>query len=125
MVWTDGMTATDYIANTGVLHVATPLRSGGEVVTQIWGVVVDGTPYIRSAYGPGSKWYRRATRSGRAVFVDGPERYPARVESVDDDATIRRVDDAYRTKYAGQDAPVRQMTSPDVRRFTMRVVPAS
>jgi len=119
------MTATDYIANTGVIHIATPLRSGDEVVTPIWGVVVDGVPYIRSAYGPGSHWYRRVQRSGHAVFVDGPERYPANVENLDDEAMIRKVDDAYRTKYAGQDAPVRQVTSPDVRAYTMRVVPAS
>jgi hypothetical protein len=118
------MNATNYFASTGVIHIATPMRSGREIVTPIWGVVVDGVPYIRSAYGPRSNWYRRVQRSRRAIFVDGPDRYPASVENLDDEATIRRVDDAYRAKYAGQDAPVRQVTSPEVRPFTMRVLPA-
>jgi hypothetical protein len=117
------VSAIDYFDRTGILHVATPLKNGGEVVTPIWGVVVDGVPYIRSAYGPKSKWYRRAQRARHAVFVDGPERYPATIENLDDESMIRRVDDAYRAKYAAQEAPVRQVTSPRVRPYTMRVRP--
>jgi hypothetical protein len=118
------MNATEYIAGTDTIHVATPLRSGREIVTPIWGVVVDGVPYIRSAYGPGSKWYRRAQRAGRAAFVNGSDRYLATIENLDDEATIRRVDDAYRAKYASYQNEVRQVTSPRVRAFTMRVIPA-
>jgi hypothetical protein len=117
------MNAIDYIARTGTIHIATELRSGPEVVTPIWGVVVDGVPYIRSAYGPGSRWYRRAQRAGHAVFVDGADRYPARIENLADEATNRKVDDAYRAKYAAQASAVREVTSPQARLFTMRVVP--
>lgn len=117
------MDTIDYFASTGTIHIATELRSGHEVVTPIWGVVVDGVPYIRSAYGPGSKWYRRARATGHAVFVDGSDRHPARIESVADEATNRKVDDAYRTKYAGHESAVREVTSSQARRLTMRVLP--
>jgi hypothetical protein len=117
------MNTIDYFTRTGTIHVATELRSGHEVVTPIWGVVVDGVPYIRSAYGPGSNWYRRARQAGHAVFVDGSDRHPARIESVADEATNQKVDDAYRTKYAGHASEVRQVTSAQARPFTMRVVP--
>jgi hypothetical protein len=117
------MNPMDYFARTQTIHIATELRSGAEVVTPIWGVVADGAAYVRSAYGPGSKWYRRAQRAGHAVFVDGPDRYPARLENLTDEATNRKVDDAYRAKYAGHPSAVREVTSPQARGFTMRVVP--
>jgi hypothetical protein len=40
----------DYFTRSDVVHIATELKGGGEVVTPIWGVVVDGVPYIRSGY---------------------------------------------------------------------------
>src|SRR5260370_40931422 len=45
------MTAIDYFTRTDTVHIATELRDGGEVVTPIWAVVVDGVPYIRNGYG--------------------------------------------------------------------------
>ena len=53
-------TAIDYFTRTDTVHIATERPDGGEVVTPIWAVVVDGVPYIRSGYGAGSKWYLRA-----------------------------------------------------------------
>ena len=61
------MAEIDYFANTDTVHIATESRDGGEVVTPIWAVVVNGVPYIRSVYGADSMWYRRlqSPRSGR------------------------------------------------------------
>lgn len=115
--------AVEYLARTDVVHIATEPRAGGEIVTPIWAVVVDGVPYVRSGYGTSSNWFRRARRDGRATFVDGRHRYPVAVEAVDDEATVDRVDDAYRTKYARYRGPLRGMLAPELRAFTMRVTP--
>jgi hypothetical protein len=115
------MAAIDYLANTDTVRIATELRDGGEVVTPIWAVVVDGVPYIRSAYGGGSKWYRRVRRTGRATFVDGADRHPARVEKLDDEAINERVDEGYRAKYAGQGGALRAVIAPQSRAHTMRI----
>jgi hypothetical protein len=115
------MAAIDYLANTDTVRIATELRAGGEVVTPIWAVVVDGVPYVRSAYGGGSKWYRRVQRTGRATFVDGADRYPATVENLDDEAINERVDEAYRAKYAGQGGALRAVVAPPSRAHTMRI----
>jgi hypothetical protein len=118
-----GDNAVDYLARTDVVNIATELGAGGEVVTPIWAVVVDGVPYVRSAYGPGSNWYRRARRQERATFVDGRHRYPVSVEAVDDEGTIDRVDEAYRTKYARFGSSLRSILVPEMRAYTMRVTP--
>ncbi|WP_327234416.1 DUF2255 family protein [Streptomyces sp. NBC_01317] len=114
--------AIDYLANTDTVRIATELSDGGEVVTPIWSVVVDDTAYIRSAYGPDSKWYRRVSRSGRAKFVDGAQRYPVTVEPVDDDSVNENVDGAYRSKYAASPS-LPDLLNPDVRGLTLRVIP--
>jgi hypothetical protein len=115
--------AVDYVARTGVLQIATELRSGGEVVTPIWGVVVDGAPYIRSGYGAESHWYRRAQRTGRAALVDDDTRYPVAIENVDDEAINHEVDRAYEAKYAGERNSLQQMVVPELRHFTMQLKP--
>jgi hypothetical protein len=117
------MSAIDYLADSDVVHVATGATGDRQVVTPIWSVVVDGVPYIRSAYGAGSKWYQRVQQTGRAAFVDRSRRYPATVENVTDEATIARVDDAYEAKYGDQGSALSQVVAPSVRRYTMRVSP--
>ena len=115
------MGAIDYLSNTDTVHIATELRDGGEIVTPIWAVVVDGVPYIRSGYGPQSKWYLRVQRTGRAAFIDGPHRYPVTIENLNDEAINGNVDAAYRTKYADQGNALRQVVSAPVRARTMRI----
>jgi len=119
------MAAIDYFTRTDTVRIATGLRDGGEVVTPIWAVVVDGAPYIRSAYGSEAKWYRCVQRTGKATFVDGPDRYPVKIESVDDEETNAEVDEAYRTKYAGQGEALRRMVVPPARACTMRITPTA
>ncbi|MEV0717787.1 DUF2255 family protein [Asanoa sp. NPDC050611] len=114
------MGALDYFETTDVVRIATPLRSGGEVVTPIWAVMVSGVPYVRSGYGPDSKWYRRALRTGRVSFDDGGQRYPAGVSLVSDGPTLDAVDAAYGEKYAGQSGTP-QMVSATARDCTLRV----
>jgi hypothetical protein len=118
------MSAIDYLTTTDTVHIATELTAGGEASTPIWAVVIDGVPYIRSGYGPQSKWYRRLQRTGRAVFTDGPRRYPVTIENVDDDATIDKVDAAYRAKYAAQHEGLAAMVTAQARACTMRLTPS-
>ncbi|WP_405585762.1 DUF2255 family protein [Streptomyces sp. NBC_01190] len=115
------MTAIDYFANTETVRIVTERADGGEVVTPIWSVVVDGVPYIRSAYGPDSKWYRRVQRAGRALF-DGDERYLVTIDNVDDETTVGKVDDAYRAKFAGSPY-LSDLLAPEIRALTMRLTP--
>jgi len=49
-------------------------------------------------------------------------RYRVRVEPVTADDTRKRVDDAYRAKYRGQGAALRQVVSSPARDYTLRVV---
>ncbi|SNT44566.1 hypothetical protein SAMN05421812_106126 [Asanoa hainanensis] len=114
------MTDLDYFAKTGVARIATETRAGGEIETPIWVVVVSGVPYVRSGYGPESKWYRRAVRSGHVAFVDPGHRYEAGVALVADEPTLNAVDAAYRAKYAGQSG-TREMVARSARDCTLRV----
>ncbi|OLT10966.1 hypothetical protein BJF78_28040 [Pseudonocardia sp. CNS-139] len=93
------------------------------MATPIWAVVVDGVPYVRSGYGERAQWYRRVQETGRAVFADGPRRYPVRVENVSGTGVNCLVDEAYRAKYARYGQSVEEMTAPTARETTMRLVP--
>ena len=62
------------LAETEVVAIVTRRQNGDPVATPIWAMVVDGVPYIRSAYGDTAWWYRHV-RAGRPVaFVDGDGR---------------------------------------------------
>ena len=113
----------DYLSSTDDVLLATSLKAGGEIQTEIWAVVVDGQGYIRNGFGESSKWYRRAQRTHRAAFTDGSHRYPVTIEDVDDEAIISSVDAAYRAKYRGPGLDA--VVSAGTRRYTMRVVPDS
>jgi hypothetical protein len=118
------MSAVEYVGETDTIHIVTETRDGRDIVTPIWGVVVDGVPYIRNGYGESSKWYARVRHTGRIAFADGSKRYPATTTLVDDPAELDRVDAAYRAKYRGQEPGVTDVNAPAVRRYTLRVTPA-
>jgi hypothetical protein len=61
------MDAEDYFWRTPVITIATSNSDGREVAGPLWGVAIDGTPYIRSAGRDASKWYARAARPTRNV----------------------------------------------------------
>jgi hypothetical protein len=112
-----------YLATTDDVILATELKAGGEIHTEIWAVVVDGEGYIRNGFGEASKWYRRAQRTHRAAFFDGDHRYPVVILDVDDEAILTAVDVAYTAKYRGPGLSA--VVSPETRRYTMKVVPDS
>lgn len=114
----DGLTG--YLSQTDDVVLATALKAGGEIRTEIWAVVVDGVGYIRNGFGEASKWHRRVQRTHRAAFIDGERRYPITIEDVRDEKTITAVDEAYKKKYHGPG--LRAVISPGTRRYTMRVV---
>jgi hypothetical protein len=121
MVKQENTGLVDYLSGTDDVILATALKAGGEVLTEIWAVVVDGEGYIRNGFGEASKWYRRAKRTHRAAFVDGDRRHAVTIEDVSDEATLKAVDTAYRKKYRGPGLTA--VISAETRRYTMRVVP--
>ena len=114
----------DFLRDTNTVHVVTSTRDGRRISTPIWAVTVDGVGYIRSAYGPDSKWFRRATRNPGAGFetpdgVRAVEFEPIAATHPDEG----RVDDELRSKYASEPASVAEMLTPLAHGTTLRVVP--
>ncbi|WP_193312816.1 DUF2255 family protein [Georgenia subflava] len=105
----------ELLDQTQVVAVVTTRSGGAPIATPIWSVVVDGVPYVRSAFGDGSWWYRHV-RAGRPVAVamgDGAVAERDRDAALDlprepvsttyvpaDDDVQRLIDDELRTKYA-------------------------
>jgi hypothetical protein len=58
----------------------------------------------------------RLRRPGRAAFIDGSHRYPVAVENLNDEAINRKVDEAYRAKYAAEGSSLLDVVSPEVAR---------
>lgn len=89
----------------------------------MWVVRAGHDLYIRSAYGPGNPWYRRATASGAGrIRAGGIERdvsfAQAAAEAQGD------IDAAYHAKYDRYGPRiVGSVTGPDVHKVTVRLVP--
>lgn len=112
----------DRIAATDELELASERTDGSlrNPVT-VWVVRHGDDLYVRSAYGPGSKWFRGIHDQHQGhVSAAGVEKDVRFVEP--DDDVNDPVDDAYRTKYAHYDASlVDPMVKPEVRRTTLRL----
>ncbi|GEL98193.1 DUF2255 family protein [Cellulomonas terrae] len=89
----------------------------------IWVVRVGDDVYIRSAYGPGNGWFRRAQASGRGRI---------KVAGLEQDVTFTTpgpdvhaaIDAAYHAKYDRYGPGiVRTVVGPDVVAVTLRLVP--
>jgi hypothetical protein len=114
----------DHLRDTNTVHIVTTTRDGRTVATPIWAVAVDDVTYIRSAYGSDSKWYRRATTNPGVGFETPAGRRAVELEPIDQrDELEGRVDDALRSKYAGEPASVAEMLTPLAHGTTQRVVP--
>ena len=79
--------------------------------------------YVRSAYGPGNPWYRRATASGtgriRAAGIERDVSFAQASAEVQDD-----IDAAYHAKHDSYGPRiVGSVTGPDAYRVTIRLVP--
>lgn len=68
MAYDDVVTVLD---ETEVVAIVTTRRSGEPAATAIWSMVVDGVPYVRSAYGTRSWWYRHVVAGRPVAFAIG------------------------------------------------------
>jgi len=89
----------------------------------MWVVRAGDSLYVRSAYGPGNPWYRRATASGtgriRAVGVERDVSFAQASAEVQGD-----IDAAYHAKYDSYGPRiVGSVTGPGAHRVTIRLVP--
>jgi hypothetical protein len=115
---------TEHLDTTNTVVIVTRRADGTEKATPIWSTVFDGRPYVRSAFGPDSWWYKRAIASWTAAFdVDG-RRIDVRLEHIEDAATISGIDDAFSAKYAAEAADLVPMLTDESRACTLRVLPA-
>ena len=114
----------DRIADAEELELA-PARADGSLrkPVTVW-VVRDGDDlYVRSAYGPGSRWSKGVQERHEGHVNAGGVEKDVRFAEPDGDVNDA-VDNAYRTKYRRYDASVVDpMVSPEVRTTTLRLVP--
>ncbi|MDD9207546.1 DUF2255 family protein [Georgenia sp. 10Sc9-8] len=127
----------ELLDRTQVVAVVTTRASGQPIATPIWSVVVDGVPYLRSAFGAGSWWYRHvlADRPVAVAMGDGTvaerdrdaalelPREPVTAAHVPaDDAVQVRIDEELLRKYAhAQRSSVDAMLSDEARACTLRI----
>lgn len=122
-----------------VVAVVTTRASGAPIATPLWSVVVDGVPYLRSAYGPDSWWYRHVMSGQPMAFAMGNgaiaerdrkaaldlPREPVTATYVPDDDPVQRlIDEELQRKYAkALQAAVEEMLRPEARACTLRIGP--
>ena len=127
----------DLLDTTDVIAIVTTRASGEPAATPIWSVVVDGVPYLRSAFGPDSWWYRhvRAHRPVAFAMGDGHVAEQDRVAALElpcepvtaahvpaDDQVQQRIDHGLRRKYTGApQSSIDAMLSDEARACTLRV----
>lgn len=90
----------------------------------IWAVRAGDELFVRSAYGSGNGWYRRALASGTGRIRVGSTEYDVAFAHVDEaDAVNSAIDDAYRSKYARYSSIVGGMVGPAVHDVGLRLDP--
>lgn len=111
------------IAETDDLHVS-PFREDGVThgtPTWIWSVVVDDGLYVRAYNGRQSRWYQAALRQRGGRILAANMTKDVLFEPVDGPINDR-IDDAYRSKYAGSPY-LGPMIAARARSATVRVLP--
>jgi hypothetical protein len=115
----------DRIGQAEELHLATRRRDGGlSRYVIMWVVPAGDSLYVRSAYGPGNPWYRRARAAGEGrVRAGGVERdvtFASAGAAVQGD-----IDAAYHAKYDRYGPQiVGSVTGPKADAVTIRLVKA-
>ena len=112
----------DRVGRAEELHLATARRDGGlsRYVT-MWVVRAGGSLYVRSAYGPGNPWYRRAGAAGEGRVRAGGVERDVTFESADA-AVQSGIDAAYHAKYDRYGPQiVGSVTGPDAHAVTVRL----
>lgn len=125
------------LEETPVVAVITRRSDGTRVATPIWSMVVGGVPYVRSAYGASSWWYRHAISGREVEFVLGDGKIaeedraaalampaePVALEPVPaDDPVQQAIDRVLEAKYAGEPDSIIPMKTPEALDCTLRVV---
>ena len=115
------------VGNAAELQIASRRRDGSlRPYVTIWTVRAGDHLYVRSAYGTGNPWFRRATASGTGrIRADGIERDVTFTPASElDAATQAAVDAAYHAKYDryGQQI-VGTVTGAHAAPVTLRLVP--
>ena len=116
-------TDLEKIAGTDDLHIW-PFREDGKTygtATWIWSVVVDDALYVRAYNGQKSRWYQAALRQKAGRITAAGMTLEVIFELVDGKINDR-IDDAYRTKYAGSPY-LKPMIGARARAATAKVLP--
>ncbi len=111
------------IAEADDLHIS-PFREDGVTYgtpTWIWSVAVNGHLYVRGYNGRQSRWYQAAVRQRAGRIRAAGMTREVTFESVDGPINDR-IDDAYRTKYAGSPY-LDPMIGAHARAATIKIVP--
>jgi hypothetical protein len=105
-------TAVDWtaVAEERVPVIVTRDPDGGERVTKLWLVVVDGQGLIRTG---NTRWFRNIERDPEVVFRVGGYAYLLRAELVTDESLEERTHAAFRAKYRCQDWAIHPFGEPD------------
>ena len=91
--------------------------------TTIWVVVADDEVFVRSVRGARGDWYRAAAANPAVgIHVDGRSLAATAIPATDP-ASIERVSEAFRAKYARQGASLASMLQPDTLPTTLRLEP--
>jgi hypothetical protein len=95
-------------------------------LTTIWVVVApDDRAFIRTYRGPGSRWYREATASGRVALVADGQRVEVRLAPATDPASVEACSQAFREKYRSSGASLAAMLVPEVLGTTLELLPVA
>jgi hypothetical protein len=113
----------ELIDRTKEVDVETSMADGPAHRATIWVVVDAGDVFVRSAYGPDSRWYREATSNPDVTLWVDRRPFKAHVTQVTDPDEIARMSAGLERKYAG-DPAVRQMNRPELLPLTLRLDPA-
>lgn len=97
-------TVVDLLDRQEVVAIVTTRSTGDPIATPIWSVVVDGVPYLRSAFGPDSWWYQHILAGRPVAFALGD----GHLAEQDREAALELPRAAVTASYVPEDDPVQE-----------------
>ena len=104
------------------VRIETHREDGNIRSTVIWIMVDRDEVFVRSVRGERGRWYREALANPDVTIDDEGRRLEARGVPVHDTESIRRINEALKRKYEGDDGYA-EMLEPDVLEANMRLEP--